>query len=233
MLKPFNLKCYFSGKKTRLILKCCELFLSMFLIQAHHFTPGYAFFVWIAATRLLDLAGCWGLKQRRSISKLRFWRDLQQRRSPFRAGELLNGISVWDGILYLPPQNQRKPRRNIYCCCQPCPVSPESCLLCGGVRQPFSHDHPVGSRLWGWKPCFPASAACSCAEKCLCFTSIFSGPSRTLGNVFIKQEAWLLPLGFYFPMHGKKLFWNDWKQGAVKAGQFLEGNWCCWFFFLI
>lgn len=84
-----------------------------------------------------------------------------------------------------------------------------SWVLCGGVRQPFSHDHRVDSRLWGWKPCFPDSAACSYSEKCLCFISIFSGESRTLGNVFIEQEAWLLPLGeegFYFPVHGKKLF---------------------------
>lgn len=134
------------------------------------------------------------------------------------------GLLEWQD---LSPQNQRKPRRNICCSCHPCTVSPEYPGCCvGGVRQPFSHDHPVDSRLWGWKPCFPASAACSCAEKCLCFTSIFSGESRTLGNVFIEQKGWLLPRGeegFYFPVHGKKLFWNNWKQGAVKANQF-----CAW-----
>lgn len=39
---------------------------------------------------------------------------------------------------------------------------------------------------------------------------------------FYGEEAWLLPLGeegFHFLMRGKKLFWNNRKQGAFKTSQ--------------
>lgn len=67
----------------------------MFLIQTHHFTPGHAFLCVNCWNQTVGVAGLgWVLKfkavkEHQQAQVL----DLQQRRSPYSAGEFLNGIS--------------------------------------------------------------------------------------------------------------------------------------------
>lgn len=129
----FNyLKCCFSGKKSRLILKHCELFLSLFLIQAHHFTPGYAFFGVNCWNQNVGVAGLGWLLKFKAVKEhqqaqilevtLQCWGTLEWHFS-WR----------WNFIfcIYITSKGGET-KRNICCVCHPCPVSPEHPGCCVG-----------------------------------------------------------------------------------------------------